>query len=394
MKTFKDFVSGIQEEITVPDETEKKFQETLNNIGNSNSYNITQNRHKRSGLWYMGVAGAAAAFVFSSVLYFSANPVKASKIPLIGHIFEQVEDKSFYPGEYNKTQLLDKKIDEQDVFKSNDKEISITASEVYSDGFSVFVGLKIDSQKFDFKNMFKRADTEGNGICLATSYGINSPVSVLDYDISLTGENKGEHTFIGMAKFDKGSYSVENGRLKIKVSAIYLDDDTIEGNWELNIPYKTDKEGGKEIILNQHTNTGLTVQKVFISKYQLVLQSKVPYTMPYADKTDAEIIEECGNKKSTLDKEEIERIRQIKQYDFFEFAVFDKDGKPLLSEGRTEVDGNNELQSTMFSLNGKDVSKIHVYVTQKDENIFKLVNSKTQKKAAQKSEFDFVAKTK
>lgn len=133
------------------------------------------------------------------------------------------------------------------------------------------------------------------------------------------------------------------------------DEEIIEGQWKLQIPYETDQENVKEIPVGEETEDGLTVEKLFLSPYQLVVFSNVP-----------------ENKS------------------FYETAVFDQNGERLSFE---EIgDKGDELESEIFSLQGRELSKVHIYVTQKEDNMVKMHQAKTEAEAGKLSEKDFVVK--
>ena len=109
-----------------------------------------------------GVAAAAAvAVVFVGIVgigYF--NPVLAAKIPLIGRIFERIEEKVVYSGDYTeKSSVLTKEdvTGNLDTFEYSvsDKGVTLTASEVYCDGYSVFAAVKIEANDADFTHIPK-----------------------------------------------------------------------------------------------------------------------------------------------------------------------------------------------------------------------------------------------
>ena len=105
-----------------------------------------------------GVAAAVAAVVIGigGLGYF--NPVLAAKIPLIGKIFEKIEDDATYSGDYTdkKTVLTNEdsvgNLDTSD-YTVSDKGITLTASEAYCDGYSIFLTVNIESEDADFTHI-------------------------------------------------------------------------------------------------------------------------------------------------------------------------------------------------------------------------------------------------
>lgn len=350
MKKFGEFVEAIKKDMVIPDIVEERFEETLCKMGDG--------KKKRSRV-VLKVASVAAAFVLVSTLTLISNPAFASKIPFIGSIFGQIENDVTYAGDYSNRQVLTKDSDSK--LTAKDKDVTITASEVYSDGFSVYVTLKLQKENYDFNKYYTKAKTDATGVAMVTSYGIDCDADLLfDYDILFEGKNEGKNSFIGMVKFDKPDYSLKDGFVSIKIKSIDLEnnpDNMLEGNWDLKIPYQTSQEDCKEISVDKRAKNGFTIKKVFVSPYQLVVFSDIPHS-----------------------------ALKTKEYGFYEYAVFTQDGKPLTWERADRPEG--EMSRAIFALQGKDVSRIHIYLTQRQENLFKLMEADTEQEAKERSEFD------
>ena len=52
--------------------------------------------------------------------------------------------------------------------------------------------------------------------------------------------------------------------------------------------------------------------------------------------------------------------------------------------------GQGDLQCECYSLRGKDISKLHIYITQNEADALELMTAKTEKRAKKISEYDFV----
>lgn len=52
------------------------------------------------------------------------------------------------------------------------------------------------------------------------------------------------------------------------------------------------------------------------------------------------------------------------------------------------------MQCECYSLRGKDISKLHIYITQNEEDALELMTAKTEKRAKEISEYDFVVDVK
>lgn len=350
MKTLENFKEGIKKEVPIPDMVNERFEETLGNLQTKPRQG--QILKKRAMTWKIASA-AAASFVLVSAVLLTCNPSFASKIPVIGTIFSKVEDKVVYSGHYDKSQPLSVTETADTVLSAESRDIKITASEVYSDGFSVYITMRMESDQYDFSSLYTLASTGGSSVNMMTSFAFNNRPGKCDHDITLQGKNQGAHAYVGMAKFDKADYSVEAGFISININEIYLDaqDKAIKGDWRLQIPYETEPGDSKEIPVKKSAADGFTVEKLVISPYQLVVLS------------------------SGLAEEE-----------YYEIAVFDQNGKRL--EFEETVNGTGEFARDLFSLRGREVTGVHIYVTQKEKNMFELVTAKTEKQAKKKSEYD------
>lgn len=350
MKNFEDFVNGLNQDITISDSVNQRIEETLQGLETRRKHNFR----------FLKAATAAACVLVAVGAVLVSNSAFASSLPIIGGIFEKVQNQVIYSGNYSNKKSVDTDTDGkgETIYSAQDQDIKLTVSEVYSDGFSIFATMKMESQKYDFSTV--EVETDGRqAINLATSYGVNEDVGPYDYELLLDGKNEGKNAFIGMVKFDKAEVSSESGKVNILVRNISIfregegDPEIIEGQWKLLIPYETDQENLREIPVGEETKDGLTVEKLFLSPYQLVVFSNVPEGEPS-----------------------------------YETAVFDQNGERLSFE---EIgDKKDELESEIFSLQGRELSKVHLYVTQNKDNMVKMHQAESEAEAEKLSEKDFV----
>lgn len=120
------------------------------------------------------------------------------------------------------------------------------------------------------------------------------------------------------------------------------------------IPYftitdSTSQDGVKEITVNSPINDSITVDKIFVSKYQLVIFT-------------------------TQSSEQLH-----KEYIFREIAAFDQDGNQLTPT--QSMNQNEGKKYHMFSIGDKEVSKINIYYTTDEKNRCKLVQAVNEAKA-------------
>lgn len=348
MKNFEDFIDGLNKDITIPDLVNQRVDETLQGL---------ESRKRNDNFRFPKMVSAAACVLLAFGVLLVSNFAAASDLPIIGSIFKKVQNQVIYSGDYSNKKTVNADKNENAIYSAQDQDIKLTVSEVYSDGFSIFATMKMESQKYDFS----KVEVTKNGIQainLSASYGVNCDVDPYDYELLLDGQNEGKNAFIGIVKFDKAETSAENGNVNILVRNISIFNEeekgsNIKGEWQLKIPYETDQENIKEISIGEKTNDGLTVEKLFISPYQMVVFSKTP-----------------------------------ENNSFYETAAFDQNGKNITFEEIGDKPG--ELASEIFSLQGRKVSKVHIYVTQNQDNMIKMHQAETEAEARKLSEKDFV----
>lgn len=357
MRNFEDFVDGLNRDTTIPDLVNHRIDETLQRL---------DSRESKKGFHVSKIAVSAACVLLAFGVLFVSNFAAASDLPIIGDIFKKVQNQIIYSGDYSNkkmviadknksaTEIVDKS--KATIYSAQDQDIKLTVSEVYSDGFSIFATMKMESRKYDFS----KTEVLQNGtqaINLAVSYGVNQDIDPYDYDLLLDGRNEGKNAFIGVVKFDKAETSAENGNVNILVRNISIfdeeeEEENIKGEWKLKIPYETDRENIREIPIQEKTDAGLSIEKLFLSPYQMVVFSKTP-----------------------------------ENNTFYETAAFDQDGKKIRFEEIGDKPG--EFASEIFSLRGREVSKVHIYVTQNEENMIKMHLAETEAEARKLAEKDF-----
>ena len=156
MKKYEDFIAGLKQDADPPKSVMAKYTEALDNIeqlaGQKKGEIIMSAGRKVRGNTWIKAAVVAGAFIAGGSIFALSNSVAASKLPIIGRIFESVEDDVTYSGDYSAKNVLQGKADPELVL-AEDNGITITASEVYSDGYSVYLAAEIKSEKGGFNNI-------------------------------------------------------------------------------------------------------------------------------------------------------------------------------------------------------------------------------------------------
>ena len=246
-----------------------------------------------------GVAAAVAAAVIGigGLGYF--NPVLAAKIPLIGKIFEKVEEDATYSGDYTdkKTVLTNEdhagSLDTAD-FTVSDQGITLTASEIYCDGYSVFLTVNIESEDADFTHIPRHYtgmniadDKTAAGFYIDGKWRVDGRSDEW-LENTFDGEVIDSHTFAGMLKINLAEKHAGSGELSLTVNGLGYDDDTMiggeeisashwtEGSWNITIPFEVNETDVKTIEVGEKKGN-ITLEDVVVSPYQVIVRAGWSY---------------------------------------------------------------------------------------------------------------------
>ena len=246
-----------------------------------------------------GVAAAVAAAVLGvgGLGYF--NPVLAAKIPLIGKIFEKVEEDATYSGDFSdKKTVLTKEdaagnLDTSD-YTVSDKGITLTASEAYCDGYSIFLTVNIESEDADFTHIPRHYtgmniadDKTAAGFYIDGKWRVDGRSDEW-LENTFDGEVIDSHTFAGMLKINLAKKHAGSGELSLTVNGRGYDDDTMiggeeisashwtEGSWNITIPFEVNETDVKTIEVGEKKGN-ITLEDVVVSPYQVIVHAGWSY---------------------------------------------------------------------------------------------------------------------
>ena len=377
MADYNDFIEGLQDEIEVPEIVSKKFKKSLGTITEE-----PRAKTKSKKTWIQ-IAMATAAALLLTTGFFIANPALAANIPIIGHIFAQVEQNVTYSGDYTeKADVLNAEIETPDMatdsqYFVSDQGVKLTASEIYCDGHSAFITFKVEVEQGGFNDISsyyteRFGETEAQFMYIEGGYSlpeIGQTGSLLLGDENIEGKAIDDNTFIGMLKIDFENIVTQNGNLDLQISMLGYDkksapltDDMkighqVDGVWDLSIPYQLDTVDAKLIEVNQRLENDLKVQEVFVSPYQVIVYVDVPFTTLskeewselWGDKNE-EILESEGS-ESIMSYEEA----NAREYADFDLVAYNQDGQALEYQG-------GSVNAVKFATKGLDVSTLTFYV--------------------------------
>ena len=343
-----------------------------------NDREIRVRRRRRSKMQEFGIVGkvtaAAVAVAVIGILglgYF--NPVLAAKIPLIGKIFEKVEDDVTYSGDYkDKGTVLTNEDNEGNLdtldYSVSDKGITLTASEVYCDGYSIFLTVNIEAEDADFThipehytgmNIADERTAAGFYIGGTWSANGNSPEMLKN---TFEGEVIDSHTFAGMLKMDLEQEVSDSGELNLNVDGLGYDDDRMldseeisashwtDGSWNIVLPFEVNETDVKTIEVGEKKGN-FTLDNVVISPYQVIVHTTTPGKHK---ELDDDWREKLLSKDPDLTDAEMYEIIGY-SYEPCQTIVFNQDGEMLQSD--MEMAG-----WAGFAVQGKEIKTLHIFI--------------------------------
>ncbi len=314
---------------------------------------------------------AAAAIGIGGLGYF--NPVLAAKIPLIGKIFEKVEDEATYSGDYRDKKTVLTNEDhagnlDTSAYTVSDKGITLTASEAYCDGYSIFLTVNIESEDADFTHIpehytgMNAADNQtAAGFYIGGTWSVDGS---LDEWIENTfdGEVIDSHTFAGMLKIDLAKKHTGSGELNLNINGLGYDDDRMlggeeisashwtEGNWSISIPFEVNTTDVKTIEVGEKKGN-ITLEDVVVSPYQVIVHATTPGEQ-------RELTEDRREKLLSKDPD----MTDAEMYELLGYSYepcyticFIQDGEMLYAD--MEMAGR-----AGFAVQGKEIKTLYVYI--------------------------------
>lgn len=186
--------------IEVSDKLDQVVEDSLQEV-------YKKNRNARQKKWIAGGCGMAAAFA-CAVMVGVANPSYAKDIPLVGHIFESMQDKFSYGGNYSGigTSLVEEetKADNQqskaETTENNYTQtvdgVTVSLSEIYCNSAAVYLSLEIHSDT-------PFPDTYEPQLFTTEKYSFNKTEQ--GDAVTLNGDLVDANTYAGLVRFDLNS---------------------------------------------------------------------------------------------------------------------------------------------------------------------------------------------
>lgn len=319
-----------------------------------------------------GVAAAVAVAIIGigGMGYF--NPAFAAKIPLIGRIFEKVEGNVTYSGDYGDKDFVLTNEDsvgnlDTSEYSVSDKGITLTASEVYCDGYSIFLTVNVEAEDAEFTHIPEHYTSMQDTDKTAAGFYINGTWSVdggsfEQLENSFEGKVIDDHTFAGMLKMNLAEKFEGSGELNLSVNGLGYDDDRMlnseeisashwtDGNWVIALPFEVNGADVKTIEVGEKKGD-IMLDNVVISPYQVIVHAATPGKQ--RELTD-DRREKLLSKDPDLTDEEMFEILGW-SYEPCQTIVFNQDGEMLYSD--TEMAGR-----AGFAVQGKEIKNLYIFI--------------------------------
>lgn len=230
MKQSEKIISGLQQDIVLPDivlqKADDAFSRILSENGKAKQSPVIQgsrknSRHKKRKcfpIWARGLT-AAAAILIAAFGFCAANPVMAAKIPIIGHLFSLLQDKISFSGDYTGyAEPLDGGMqtepeaggdssagngqDRASVYTQTVNGVTVTLSEVYCNKEALNISLIIEgNEDFQDKIMVDQFGNQSLFLSMDTDFSFRD-TPVLAGSGNIEGSFLDARTYAGVWRLD------------------------------------------------------------------------------------------------------------------------------------------------------------------------------------------------
>ncbi len=328
---------------------------------------------RKIGKMVTAAAAAVAAVMVGTFGLGYFNPALAAKIPLIGKIFEKVEDDIVYSGDYaEKGTVLTNEdhagnLDTPD-YSVSDQGITLTASEIYCDGYSIFFTVNIEAKDADFTHIpehYTGMDAADNKTAAGFyvdgtwSVGGGSPERL---ENTFEGEVIDSHTFAGVLKVDLAEKAAGSGMLNLDINGLGYDDDRMlgeeeisashwtDGSWDITLPFEVDGTDVKTIGVGEKKGN-ITLEDVVVSPYQVIVHASTPGEQ--RELTDDRREKLLSKDPDMTDAEMMELLGW--SYEPCQTILFNQDGEMLYPD--VEMPGR-----AGFAVQGKEIKTLYLFI--------------------------------
>lgn len=348
-------------------------------------------RKKRRKIFFSTSAAAAVLLVF--VGYCGANPAFAKELPLIGGIFQELQDKSRITGDWDQNgknlseslETPEKSENEilQEMYEKYGDEagnIRITPVEVYCDGTSLYLTLRLENlEEKGFGELLKRGET-GEYVDMQIDGILQYKNLEQNFSVSMTVTQKDSRLVEGMVQipFDQPVETQEDSSFQMEIQLLAWNDSSRTAQpeefadmqdarycligqqvWNLEIPVSIDESRTQRYTVEQTGERGFGLEEILVSPYDI----KVKQIRPQMDsqEKDTFYLECLKNLKEVTGidgyavYEEDQQLSSDQPLDSILLA-FDQDGKPLEWTDSSGMEGYD-----VFSTKQKNITRLYLY---------------------------------
>lgn len=329
--------------------------------------------------------GCAVAIFFA---YGFTNPVQASKIPLIGGIFAQLKDNGDIVENFDQKAVTvgANSQEEGNSLSAESSGVTIQPSQIYSDGYSVYV-----TAKFVFDNPigevqdYYRADGTGNTSqsmnILKANITVDGKEIPFDENIVIVGVQKSDTEFDGMFSIKVANTNGEPMKnafqLKLQILNIAadikgaeVDQDSIlpslnvSGDWDINLNVPVNVGEGKTFAINNHDSvSGFGINTIVKTDEKIVLNCYADGYNSDGSITEQKFHELFDEQNSLVGKND--KFKESVTYDDIKYKIpadisifaVDNSGNIYSPFEIEELRGS----SLYFMTNDRDITSLDVY---------------------------------
>lgn len=195
-------------DIPVPEELDRVVEENMKKI-------YAQKKRRKFKRMATGFGAVAAVFIFG-IFFFASNPAVAAKFPVIGHIFEMLQNENDFSGDFtgvsqslreqeqaSEGERGEAKQEEQGegdsaatdaAFSQTAGGITVTLSEAYCNEQALYISMEMKTEgTMPLKEKYQQIET-------VETYSFN-PEKQYSMPI-VEGKRLDEHTYVGVLRFD------------------------------------------------------------------------------------------------------------------------------------------------------------------------------------------------
>lgn len=345
----------------------------------------------------LALAASIAVVLAAFFTWGFSNPVLASQIPFIGHIFARNEKNLSFSGNYSdKVQVLDTETTEKSAerntskYSATDAGYTFTANEVFSDGASVYLGMTVNKdtgfgkvEEFPSQRYGETATQMISIFYAEIDIYADSPIHLVATNTGIEGTQISDNTFEGILKIDLQDYTLPDGdfTMDIEIEDIYCTDSSKtdpsdtnyhpNGNWKItSIPFTADTTDITVVEINDVNDEGFGIGKVIMTPYEVKVQSILPPLYASEEEILTAKREFAGEDGSKMSDEEIDDYVALALFGDYGMSLFDADGNALEFQNEVESnDGSGYLVT--YSVKDTNTSTLYFYIGEGDHETIK-----------------------